>query len=94
MAVNVRRKALRPVQFSNGGPKVEAGDVACLPQYKMMTQSPRWGKDGRVFDGMRFARNVPASWEEENPEDKLTEVSQDFTLWGYGSLAWYVCSLD
>ncbi|KAL4943637.1 hypothetical protein BDV06DRAFT_210932 [Aspergillus oleicola] len=91
-AITVRRKALRPFDFSDGL-RVEQGDWVCVPQRAMMHDGRRY-ENPRQFDGLRFARankqlengdqsaNVP----EASPLG-LTDVSIDWPIWGLGNTA-------
>jgi hypothetical protein len=38
------------------------------------------------FRGARFVPGNPTG----GPKSRLTDVSENFPVWGYGSLAWYV----
>jgi cytochrome P450 len=70
---------LRPYTFSKGGPFVAAGNVACIPSHEMMHDATAFPEPER-FNGSRFVANVPGN--------KLTDVTDTFLSWGYGSLAW------
>ena len=90
LIVAIRRQALQPFKFSDNGPLVPKGAVACTSAYNLMRCDDRY-PDGDVFDGHRF---MPGASHLRIPEMnqaeylKMTEVSDRFVTWGYGSLAW------
>ena len=89
--VGVRRKALKPYTFSNGGPHVAAGEIACVPAWEFMHDPAKYPEPD-AFDPLRF---VPVSHEavkggRENPlrGTTVTDASKDFPIWGLGSKVW------
>lgn len=82
--VAIRRKALQDYTFSDGSIHVPAGATVCVSAYDLMHDPHVYPKPDE-FIGDRF---VPQNSESQQ---KVTEVSDKFPVWGYGSLAWYVC---
>ena len=92
MVVSIRRKALSPYTFSNGGPHVPAGEIACVPAWEIMHNELRY-PNAKAFDGLRFVQNVHTK-ASALPNDAMrgttfTDASQDFPIWGLGSKVWY-----
>ena len=91
--MTARRKALKPFTFSNGGPQVPKGGIACISLISSVRSSGRY-VDVEEFDGHRFEpgsdRLKVADNSTASDIHKVTEVSEHFPTWGFGSLAWYV----
>lgn len=96
MEVAIRRKALKPFTFSKGGPHVAVGDIACVSAWDIMHNEEKYPK-AHEFDGHRFINSPPAHPKESKhlrSHDSnirgttLTDASQDFPIWGYGSKVW------
>ncbi|KAL8847470.1 MAG: hypothetical protein Q9221_007496 [Calogaya cf. arnoldii] len=51
--MGIRRKALKPYTFSNGGPRVSIGDIACVPSWEIMHDAAKY-PNPEMFDGLRF----------------------------------------
>lgn len=71
----VRRKALQTFQFTDG-PMVPAGTVTCISSYDALHDMATYAEPDK-FDGRRFMA-----------KSKLTDISENFPVWGFGSLAW------
>ena len=91
VAVGIRRKALKPYTFANGGPHVAAGEIACVPAWDFMHDPAKY-PEPEAFDPLRF---VPTSHDAVKgaPENLLrgtsvTDASKDFPIWGLGSKVW------
>ena len=93
LVVAIRRKALRPYTFSNGGPHVAAGEMACVSGWDLMHDSAKYPNPDD-FDGLRFVKPsvlTPAVVEEQSMRGtSLTDATKDFPIWGLGSKAWCV----
>jgi len=83
--MGLRRKALKPFTFSNGGPHVPEGQIACLPAAEILTNPAKY-PNPQQFDGLRFLK-PSANVQTEESDSKLTDVSKDFPVWGFGSKA-------
>lgn len=81
-AVAIRRKALTDFTFSDGKVHVPAGSTACVSSYDLMHDELTYPNPDE-FDGRRFVTTKSSA-----RGTKLTEVSEKFPVWGYGSLAW------
>jgi cytochrome P450 len=79
----IRRKALKPFSFSNGGPQAVPGNIACVSSFDLMHDETSYPNAYR-FDGLRF---VPTKKDTTMRGTKLTDVSEKFPVWGFGSLA-------
>lgn len=79
----IRRKALKPFTFSNGGPHVPTGSMACVSSYDLMHDDGQY-PDATKFNGHRFISSTTAS---SMRGSKFTDISEHFPVWGYGSLA-------
>lgn len=79
----IRRKALKPFTFSDGGPHVPKGSMACVSSYDLMHAEPQY-PDANTFNGHRFLSSTTAS---AMRGSKFTDISEHFPVWGYGSLA-------
>ena len=84
LTVAIRRKALKPFAFSNGGPQIEPGTIACVSSFNLMHDEISY-PNADHFDGLRF---VSPKNDTSMRGTKLTDVSEKFPVWGYGSLAW------
>ena len=91
--VGVRRKALRPYTFSDGGPHVPIGNIVCVPQYSILRDETNYPR-ATAFDGFRFmSATLPSSNAGSKPTQRtsrFTDVTETYPVWGYGSWAWYV----
>ena len=89
--VSIRRKALKPFTFSNGGPHIPVGEIACVPAWDIMHDKSIYS-NADVFDGLRFVKTTHNS--ASGPPDNLlrgttyTDASKDFPIWGLGSKVW------
>jgi cytochrome P450 len=79
--VGIRRKAVLPYDFADGTIKVPQGATVCVPAYDMLHDPSRYPHP-EEFNGARF---LPKDGSKQ--EAKFTQVSHDFPMWGYGSLA-------
>jgi cytochrome P450 len=77
----IRRKALANFTFSDGNVHVPAGSTACVSSYDLMHDELTYPNPDE-FDGRRFVTTKSSA-----RGTKLTEVSEKFPIWGYGSLA-------
>lgn len=91
LAVGIRRKAMKPLQFKNGGPYVKVGEIACVSAWDIMHNESKYPQPD-TFDGLRF---VPAAHKtvEGAPNNVLrgttfVDGSKDFPIWGLGSKIW------
>ena len=85
-AVAIRRKALQPYTFSNGGPHVAEGEIACVPAWDLMHDKAVY-PDPMEFNGLRFVKpNAPPESEKRNTS--FTDANAHYPLWGLGSKAW------
>lgn len=87
--MGIRRKALQPFTFSNNGPSLAPGDIACVSAYDIM-HNPSKYPSPHSFDGMRFVQQAaPASHATEGMRGTyLTDASKDWPIWGLGSRVW------
>ncbi|CAD6592998.1 MAG: hypothetical protein ASARMPREDX12_006647 [Alectoria sarmentosa] len=88
LTVGIRRKALRPFKFSNGGPHVPVGKIACVSAWEIMHNEAKYPL-ADTFDGLRF---IKAKDKTESGSagtslrgTKFTDASKDFPIWGLGS---------
>ncbi|MCJ1414944.1 hypothetical protein MMC32_001274 [Xylographa parallela] len=90
-SVAVRRKALKPFTFSDGGPHIPVGNVACVPQAAILLDEMNY-PNPMEFDGFRFFTAKPDSAAAVampgKERSKFTDVSEKYPVWGYGSWAW------
>ncbi|KAF7165201.1 hypothetical protein CNMCM5623_009467 [Aspergillus felis] len=77
----IRRKALEEFTFSDGGIPVPKGSTACVSSFNLMHDKEVYPNPDE-FDGRRFVTTMSSA-----RGTKLTEVSEKFPIWGYGSLA-------
>lgn len=90
--VSVRRKALKPFTFS-GGLLVPVGKTACVSSYDILNDAAIYPNPAE-FDGYRFmptsTRNVIEDGNSRLPSSgkRLTDVTESYLVWGYGSQAW------
>ena len=91
LLVSIRRKALRPFTFSNGGPRVSVGQIACVPGWEIMHDESKY-PNADVFDGLRFVKTTHST--ASGPSDNklrgttFTDASKDSPIWGLGSKVW------
>lgn len=91
--VAIRRKALEPFTFSNGGPHVAVGDIACVSSWDIMHNEEKY-PTAHEFDGHRFINDSHITSKHLRSQDDdvrgttFTDASQEFPIWGYGSKAW------
>lgn len=71
--------------FSNGGPVVGAGEIACVSCYDIMHDEAKYYKPYE-FDGLRFVKNTAEAGEMRGSH--FTDASKDFPVWGIGSKVW------
>jgi cytochrome P450 len=83
--VAIRRKALKDYTFTSGSPHIPAGSIACVSSYDLM-HDPNDYHSPDTFSPFRFIDKKHGG-----STSKFTDVSEKFPVWGYGSLAWYVC---
>ena len=94
--MSIRRKALKSFTFSNGGPHVAVGEIACVPGWEFMHDSSQY-PNPNTFDGLRFVKTKHAT--ASGPADSIlrgtlfTDASKDFPIWGLGSKVWLVQTL-
>lgn len=55
--VAIRRKALKPYTFSDNGPRVALGQIACVPAWDIMHNDTKYPNPD-VFDGLRFLKTT------------------------------------
>ncbi|MCJ1312323.1 hypothetical protein MMC25_005997 [Agyrium rufum] len=82
---SIRRKALKPFTFSNGGPHVPEGSVACVSSWDTL-HNPLKYQNPDSFTPDRF-RQTEAQEGNKRHLSKSTEVSEDFPVWGFGTRA-------
>jgi cytochrome P450 len=80
--VAIRRKALSDYSFNDGSTHVPAGRIACVSSYNLM-HDPKSYYSPDTFDPLRFIEKTT-----NKSLSKFTDVSENFPVWGYGSLAW------
>lgn len=89
--VAIRRKALNPFRFPDGGPQLQPGQVACVSSYDIMHDPVKYPRP-HEFDGFRFLSSSDGkpSGVEEQPlrGTKFVDGSKDFPIWGFGSKIW------
>ena len=89
--VSIRRKALKPYHFSNGGPSVAVGEIACVSGWDIMHDETKYPQADE-FDGHRFLEESsskrPPTHTEEMKGTVFTDASKDFPIWGLGSKVW------
>ncbi|KAI9875331.1 MAG: hypothetical protein M1830_008602 [Pleopsidium flavum] len=90
-SISIRRKALQPYRFSDGGPHIPVGAVACVPVRAIMSDEANY-QNATAFDGFRFtsaaavaAVGATLSVNPVTASSRLTDVSPKYLLWGYGS---------
>ncbi len=90
-SVSIRRKALKPFKFSNGGPHVAVGEIACVPGWEIMHDELKY-PNAYTFDGLRFVKSelTTASGLSDNTlrGTTFTDASKEFPIWGLGSKVW------
>ena len=77
----VRRKALNDYQFANGGPFIPSGSTVCVSSYDK-THDPVDYPDPYEYRPARFTDMLSSM-----KGSRLTDVSDKFPVWGFGSLA-------
>ena len=90
--VAIRRKALKPFTFSNGGPHVSVGQIVCVPAWDFLHDAELY-PNADTFDGLRF---LPPTHDKINGEPSpsrvrgstFTDVAKEYPIWGLGSKAW------
>ena len=80
--VAIRRKALVDYTFADHAAYVPAGSTVCVSSYNLMHDAQVYPNPDD-FNGHRFVTTKSKA-----RGTKLTEVSETFPVWGYGSLAW------
>ena len=89
--MSIRRKALRPFTFSNGGPHVAVGEIACVQGWDIMHNEAKF-PNAHTFDGLRFVksheRTASGPADNELRGTTFTDASKDFPIWGLGSKVW------
>lgn len=89
--VSIRRKALKPFTFSNGGPHVSVGEIACVPGWEIMHDESKY-PNAETFDGLRFVTNTHSTTSGSSDNilrgTTFTDASKDFPIWGLGSKVW------
>ena len=80
----IRRKALKPFQFTNG-PAVPLNSMACTSSYDQMHDANAY-PNPHAFNAKRFAPD--SSTKSSMRGARLVDVSDKFPVWGFGSLAW------
>ncbi|PSN59696.1 cytochrome P450 [Corynespora cassiicola Philippines] len=76
-SITARRKAVKPFTFSDGT-KIEKDDVVCIPLEAFMKDQKRYAS-GQQFDAFRHI-----SAESTTSQNRFSETSKDFPLWGLG----------
>ncbi|MCJ1330549.1 hypothetical protein MMC10_007234 [Thelotrema lepadinum] len=79
----IRRKALKPFQFTNG-PAVPLNSMACTSSYDQMHDANAY-PNPHAFNAKRFAPD--SSTKSSMRGARLVDVSDKFPVWGFGSLA-------
>ena len=89
--VSIRRKALKPYTFSNGGPSVSVGEVLCVSGWDILHDETKY-PNADIFNGLRFVNQpslgAPHAQSEEMRGTIFTDASKDFPVWGLGSHVW------
>ncbi|MCJ1267977.1 hypothetical protein MMC22_007863 [Lobaria immixta] len=88
-SVAVRRKALQSFTFSDGGPHIPIGNVACVPQMPILLDAKNYSCP-MDFNGFRFASKGAATSTTRVPGERtstFTDVTEIYPIWGYGSWA-------
>lgn len=85
---SIRRKALKPFTFSNGGPHVPLGSVACVSSWDILHDPSKY-PNPYDFNPKRF-EHADSPDGNHARRDKFTNISDDFPMWGFGTRAWYV----
>lgn len=79
--VAIRRKALGPYTFTHGSLSIPQGATVCVSASDLMHNEEIYANPNS-FDP---TRHLPK--DEDKTQQKFTEVSEHFPVWGYGSLA-------
>ena len=95
LTVTIRRKALKPFQFSNVGPAIETRQITCVPAYDTMHSEAKYPHPNE-FDGLSFLKdpsvvpggNAKTGRGGEMRGTTLREGSKDSPIWGFGSKIW------
>ncbi|KAL8719998.1 MAG: hypothetical protein Q9225_003068 [Loekoesia sp. 1 TL-2023] len=88
--MSIRRKALKPFQFPDGGPQLQPGQIACVSAYDIMHDPAKY-PNPHDFNGLRFVESSngkekkPGGAEEPLRGTKFVDGSKDFPIWGFGS---------
>lgn len=89
--MGIRRKALRPLTFSNGGPQVPVGKIACVSAWEIMHNEANYSL-ADTFDGLRFIKakdkTDSTSAGTSLRGTKFTDASKDFPTWGLCFKVW------
>lgn len=90
--VSIRRKALQPYTFSDKGPTLSVGEVACVSGWDILHDEAKY-PNADTFDGLRFV-DRPSSCGEHTQSEQMkgtvfTDASKDWPVWGLGSHVWY-----
>ena len=102
--VAIRRKALQPFTFSKGGPHIAVGEIACVSAWDIMHNEEKYpaahqfdghrfinNKNNDYYSPTTLEQHLPSSHHDGNMirgGTRLTDASQDFPIWGYGSKVW------
>lgn len=84
---------MKPFQFSNGGPRLEVGQIACVPSYDILHDKVKYPNPDS-FDGLRFVKEPSAVHGDIKSEGgqmrgtTFTEGTKEYTVWGLGTMIW------
>ena len=81
---------MKAYKFSNGGPYVGVGEIACVSGWDIMHDEAKYDKPFE-FDGLRFIKDRKAIVESGRGEmrgTQFSDASKDYPVWGYGSKVW------
>jgi cytochrome P450 len=88
LTVAIRRKALEDYTFSDGYARIPAGATICVDSYAV-SHNPQVYPAPETFDARRFTNG-----QSHDQTNRFTDVSENYLIWGFGSLAWSVISLN
>jgi cytochrome P450 len=80
--VAIRRKALVDYIFSVDSQFIPAGSTVCVSSYEA-SHDPVTFPDPERFNGRRFVDGLS-----KDHTSRYSDVSENYLIWGYGSLAW------
>ena len=80
--------------FSEGGPHVARGEIACISAYDVMHNETKFPRPNE-FDGLRFVKGQSTASAGNALHQgfgmrgtTFIDASKDFPIWGFGSRVW------